>query len=81
MIGGNMHIETQEEMTVQALQMRCNYIETGDVCLSRDDAVKRKMSNIIKTLTPEQEELVAKMKSMIFSINMGGKVRIAPDVV
>ena len=37
-------MESSKEMIVIALQMRANYIETGDVVLSRNDAISHNES-------------------------------------
>jgi hypothetical protein len=34
-------MESKKEMIANSLRMRANYIETGDVCLGRNDAIKR----------------------------------------
>ena len=35
-----MCMESKKEMIATSLRMRANYIETGDVCLSRNDALR-----------------------------------------
>ena len=48
-------MESSKEMTIIALQMRANYIETGNVSLSRNDAILR------------NEEIIRESKRYSFS--------------
>ena len=51
------------EAIVVALDMRANYIETGSVTLSHDDAVERKNLRCLRLLDPSQKKLVKLMRN------------------
>ena len=50
------------EEIATALRMRANYIETGDISLSRNDAIAQKKHKIIKALSTHQEDLVRNLR-------------------
>ncbi len=56
--------ETDGEIKFQALTMWANHIETGDVSMSPQDAVNRKLKDKIKPLTLQQQELVVRIKKL-----------------
>lgn len=57
---------TTEEMQdiVTALYMRRNFIETGTVTMSANDAVAAKKHNLIKALEPAQKETIRRMEAL-----------------
>lgn len=56
--------DTDNEKIYAALKYWANYIETGDVCLSRNDAIRMNKRNIIKPLNIEQEKFVIKLREL-----------------
>jgi len=57
-------METQTEMIITALHMRANYIETGNVSLSRNDAIKASKHACIKMISDDQSRLVLKLRGL-----------------
>ena len=51
-------------MLTIAFNMRANYIETGDVNLSRNDAIAMRKTDIIKPLTADQLLLVIRLRQL-----------------
>ena len=47
-----------------SLLMRRNYIQTGTITMSRNDAVAAKKHNLIKALEPCQEETCRRLESL-----------------
>lgn len=48
-----------------SLTMRRNYIETGTVTMSANDAIASKKYNLIQTLEPSQKEAIVRMEDLI----------------
>mgnify|MGYP003421435712 CR=1 FL=1 len=57
---------TRQEMEdiVTALYMRRNFIETGTVTMSANDAVASKQHKIIKGLEPAQKATIARLEAL-----------------
>lgn len=57
---------TQQEMEdiATALLMRRNYIETGTVTMSANDAVASKQHKLIKALEPAQKATIARLEAL-----------------
>jgi len=47
-----------------SLLMRRNYIETGTVTMSANDAVMAKKHNLIKALEPQQKETIRRLEQL-----------------
>lgn len=58
-----MTAEDMEDIATSLL-MRRNYIETGTVTLSANDAVASKQHKLIKALEPAQKETVARLERL-----------------
>ena len=55
-----------------SLMMRANWIETGNPNRSMNDAIKFGERDIIKPLTPEQQEFVVRLRKLaIKALSMG----------
>lgn len=52
------------EVLAHALLMWINYIETGDVVMSRNDAIESQKFKSIKSLTDEQMKFVLRLKAL-----------------
>jgi len=71
----NLTTEEKEAITI-SLNMRCNYIETGDVNLNAADAAQRLNSRDtlfkeryeVKALSLEQMKLIIMMKELIMKL-------------
>lgn len=59
-----MTIQEMEDI-VTALNMRRNFIETGTVTMSMNDAVAAKKHNLIKALEPAQKATIARMEALV----------------
>lgn len=66
------YMESKSQMISTALVMRANYLETGDVTLTRNDAINMKCANIIKPLDEDQQELVLELRRLARKILDGG---------
>jgi hypothetical protein len=57
-------MESREEMIAIALNMRANWIETGNPTMSRNDAIRggAAATYLVKALEPEQEKLVLQLR-------------------
>ena len=53
------------EDIVTALNMRRNFIETGTVTMSANDAVAAKKHTLIKALEPAQKEAIRRMETLV----------------
>jgi hypothetical protein len=62
--------EEEKEMAVSSLFMRKNYVETGNVALSANDCVARKMHKEIKALSPDQKAGIAQIEKIIEKLSM-----------
>lgn len=49
---------------VAALQMRANWVETGNVVLSRNDAIASGQHKLIRPLADDQLELVRRLRDL-----------------
>lgn len=56
--------DTVEQKMQWACSMWANYIETGNMALSRNDATERQQSHIIRKLSADQEAMVAELRSI-----------------
>lgn len=54
----------EKELVSTALDFWANYVETGDITMSRTDAVNRKLERRIKSLTEDQEQLVRDLRNL-----------------
>ena len=54
----------EKEMIRSALNIWANYIETGTVNLSLEDAIKNKKYDEIKSLNDDQKNLVANLRAL-----------------
>lgn len=61
-------METTEEMIAIALNMRANFIETGNPIMSRNDAIRSSKPELVKALEPEQEKLVVQLRTTALAI-------------
>ena len=55
---------TNSELISQSLDMRANWIETGTVTLSANDAASSNQHKLIKMLDSDQIELVRRLRSI-----------------
>ena len=59
-----MNLEKDSNLIFYALNMWANYIETGNVALSKQDAINCKYSEVIKKLSPSQMELTLRLRKL-----------------
>jgi len=57
--------QNEVEDVIMALIMRINYIQTGNIALSTNDAVACKKHKIIKALDPPQKEAISRMEKLV----------------
>lgn len=57
-------MERDEALIARALLMWRNYIQTGNVVLSHNDAVNSKQSHLLRQLSREQVDLVLKLEKL-----------------
>jgi hypothetical protein len=57
--------QNEVEDVIMALIMRINYIQTGNIALSANDAVACKKHKIIKALDPPQKEAISRMEKLV----------------
>ena len=60
--------EYEKEIILMGLQVRSNYIQTGDVNLTAGDAVKRGKANMVKPLQINQMELLVDSNKLVNEI-------------
>ena len=56
--------EKDNHVIFHALNMWANYIETNDVTLSRNDAIKIKQLDIVKVLDSDQLEFINRLRNL-----------------
>lgn len=56
--------ETDNEIIAFALRSWANYIETNNMSLSRNDAIRLNQHKIIKSLSEEQERFIIRIKEL-----------------
>ena len=56
--------DSDAKLLATSLNMRANWIETGNITLSASDAVGSGQSHLIRPLTPNQQELVARLREL-----------------
>ena len=61
--------KAQLQGIVGALQMRINYIQTGDVVTSAEDAISSGKTHLVKPLTEDQMRTILGMKDTIRAID------------
>lgn len=57
--------DTQVENIILALSMRNCYIETGNISLRANDAIRSKQPAIIKQLSKEQRQLIIDQEDLV----------------
>lgn len=63
----------------RALQMRANFIETGNACLGRNDAINQRRLELCRRLDGDQLELVGGLRRLAdFLVSEEQKRRISP---
>lgn len=55
---------TDQQLIYRSLMMWKNYIETGDICMSRNDAVASGQTHKVKQLDPEQESFTHRLQRL-----------------
>jgi hypothetical protein len=67
-----LSINPQErEDLVRGLQMRICMIETGDAVLRANDAINMGQPKLVKALSGEQRELVARLEGLVDRLQKG----------
>lgn len=56
--------DRERELLRHCLHMRCNWMETGSVVLSRNDAIASRQPRRIRSLSAEQEAVIAEMRGL-----------------
>lgn len=50
---------------VTSINMRIAFMETGDIALRANDAIKQGRSNLVKPLTDAQRNIIVRMENMV----------------